>query len=644
MYKKIFLYFSMFLFIFSYCALVEAKEGIEVMDPKFDINSHHDFTIRFSAEVDPLTVINEHVYILHNDEIVFDTKIALQPDKKSIKVSAPPNGYNTGETYLLHIDNQIKSFLGNYLKQPVEMYFTIKGETTIAEKIRIEQLELNREMVTIRNEGSKDVLMNGWKLESEDEGGIFEFPKNFILKGGKAVTITSGSDGFEDRPSHLLWKNSYIWNNEGDRVKLISPKGIVVDETTTTNKIEQAAIEQKKHQELTAMQYSKTLITNNNLLDLQEMHTETGETLKWYGYELKDINLYFTKEALKNHLYLYEYADNIIAEIKEYMGSGLKRKINVFVYDGIPIKGTGNQYIGKKDYVFLNPTGMDGNKVWDVRPIFAHEMVHAFQGHIWGFEKLYPVFGLKNFDGIWLTEGMAEYVSRQHVSYPLMAYPSNLYLRLTHYSKEELDRLLDEFEKIFSMDLQELEGWPTFWIMDYRPYESIVYYLEEVYGRKAFLNWVNEGVKTQNIAAATQSAFGKKEQEIIADWKKYFLIGNEVKVPSELTIGSYLLRQDISEFIRLEPNTNIVVQFNDYLLNDEFKKIWENNQFQFVLTSPYHESVVAYVVAGISQLNGIQLYIPEYHSMEPGIPYTLSYTGKGSTDIKVVETLKIIRQ
>jgi competence protein ComEC len=96
-------------------------------------------------------------------------------------------------------------------------------------KLDIINLDLDKEIVTIRNADTKDILMDQWKMISLDGNQLFEFPSNFTLKKGASVTITSGRNAFENRPAYLLWTSAYMWDNNGDTAQLLNPQGGIVD-------------------------------------------------------------------------------------------------------------------------------------------------------------------------------------------------------------------------------------------------------------------------------------------------------------------------------------------------------------------------------------------------------------------------------
>ncbi|MFT4415333.1 MBL fold metallo-hydrolase [Fredinandcohnia humi] len=91
-------------------------------------------------------------------------------------------------------------------------------------------VNLDTEVVTIKNTGSTDVNMTGWKLVSVEGNQTYNFPSNYVLKAGATVYITSGPNAQDKSPTHLKWTGSYIWNNSGDPAQLINNQGVKVDE------------------------------------------------------------------------------------------------------------------------------------------------------------------------------------------------------------------------------------------------------------------------------------------------------------------------------------------------------------------------------------------------------------------------------
>lgn len=97
-------------------------------------------------------------------------------------------------------------------------------------KIDITNLDLSKEIVTLKNIDTKDISMDGWTLISVDGNQQYNFPSDFVLKKGASVTVTTGQNAYESRPTHLLWTKAYTWDNNGDTARLVDPQGTIIDE------------------------------------------------------------------------------------------------------------------------------------------------------------------------------------------------------------------------------------------------------------------------------------------------------------------------------------------------------------------------------------------------------------------------------
>lgn len=91
--------------------------------------------------------------------------------------------------------------------------------------LKITALDLGKEKVSIKNFGTNDVSMTGWKIVSVNGNQTYTFPQGYVLKSGQIVTVTSGTNAIEKRPSVLFWTKGYIWNNSSDSAKLYDPFG-----------------------------------------------------------------------------------------------------------------------------------------------------------------------------------------------------------------------------------------------------------------------------------------------------------------------------------------------------------------------------------------------------------------------------------
>lgn len=84
------------------------------------------WTIVFNDFVNFSDNINDLILVKDSKGIETDIRLELGDDDKSICVYSPNEGYNLGEIYNLHIDQNVKSTKGNTLKESINMNFKIK--------------------------------------------------------------------------------------------------------------------------------------------------------------------------------------------------------------------------------------------------------------------------------------------------------------------------------------------------------------------------------------------------------------------------------------------------------------------------------------------------------------------------------------
>ncbi len=94
--------------------------------------------------------------------------------------------------------------------------------------VAITDIDLQGEVVTIKNDSGWTVDMSGWYLVSVTGNQTYYFPDGFSLSPGGTVYVTSGKGAVDQYPTHLKWTGSYIWNNEGDPGKLYNSSGQLV--------------------------------------------------------------------------------------------------------------------------------------------------------------------------------------------------------------------------------------------------------------------------------------------------------------------------------------------------------------------------------------------------------------------------------
>lgn len=97
-------------------------------------------------------------------------------------------------------------------------------------KVSLVDVDLDNEIVTIKNNDTINVPMTGWKLVSVEGNQTYQFPDGYTLKAGATVYVTSGANAKDQPPTYLKWTGAYIWNNSGDAAELYNAEGVKVSE------------------------------------------------------------------------------------------------------------------------------------------------------------------------------------------------------------------------------------------------------------------------------------------------------------------------------------------------------------------------------------------------------------------------------
>ena len=86
---------------------------------------------------------------------------------------------------------------------------------------------VNAEWFRVKNTSTRAKSLAGWKVK-DNTGYTFVFPSGYTLGAGKTVTVRTGKGS--NTASTLYWKQGYyVWNNTGDKARLMTPGGTVVD-------------------------------------------------------------------------------------------------------------------------------------------------------------------------------------------------------------------------------------------------------------------------------------------------------------------------------------------------------------------------------------------------------------------------------
>ncbi|MER5745720.1 lamin tail domain-containing protein [Streptomyces sp. NPDC002225] len=90
---------------------------------------------------------------------------------------------------------------------------------------------LNAEWVDIHNNGRTKLQLKGYKLK-DNTGYTYTFGSRTVA-AGKTVRVHTGKG--KNTTAHVYWnRGSYVWNNTGDKARLIKPSGKLLDSCSWT--------------------------------------------------------------------------------------------------------------------------------------------------------------------------------------------------------------------------------------------------------------------------------------------------------------------------------------------------------------------------------------------------------------------------
>lgn len=111
---------------FPSLSFANTTDGYKSLGNVTNIDPLKKWTINFNVEIDETTVTNNSVYIKKGNHKVSGVKASLGKDKKTLVITAPYTGYLYNETYVLYLEDTLKSIHGVALKEKSKYEFTIK--------------------------------------------------------------------------------------------------------------------------------------------------------------------------------------------------------------------------------------------------------------------------------------------------------------------------------------------------------------------------------------------------------------------------------------------------------------------------------------------------------------------------------------
>ena len=137
-------------------------------------------------------------------------------------------------SYILRTDIQSNIIVSSngknidYNKNPVHRESNSKQKNKNEEinknkdnKMKIINVDLEKEIVKMKNKSSKKIDISNWRLLSVKGEQEFYFPEGTVVKPGEIIKVASGRNAEKDSET-IFWTGAYIWNNNGDSAKLFN--------------------------------------------------------------------------------------------------------------------------------------------------------------------------------------------------------------------------------------------------------------------------------------------------------------------------------------------------------------------------------------------------------------------------------------
>ncbi|WP_036202071.1 DUF2599 domain-containing protein [Ureibacillus sinduriensis] len=80
----------------------------------------------FNTNINAKTVNSNSIYVMQGANKVNGTSLTVGPDKKSVKIMPPDQGYSFGQSYTIYVEDTIKSNTGNKIKQKLAYEFSVQ--------------------------------------------------------------------------------------------------------------------------------------------------------------------------------------------------------------------------------------------------------------------------------------------------------------------------------------------------------------------------------------------------------------------------------------------------------------------------------------------------------------------------------------
>lgn len=185
----------------STTAWAQAAQGQEFQEwsESHLVDQFKEWTVTFNEEIKPSTINKANIYVKDHLGHKIDTTPAIGPDKKTIIVAPPGDGYSSQSDYTLYIEN-IQSVEGTKLKNKIKMNFYIKDDMTKEKTTRQENLiSLDDAYIYDGLNGTKEIIIEKQEFEEKEAAAgsiiiIEPSPEDIYGYAGKITSIEENGE------------------------------------------------------------------------------------------------------------------------------------------------------------------------------------------------------------------------------------------------------------------------------------------------------------------------------------------------------------------------------------------------------------------------------------------------------------------
>jgi hypothetical protein len=391
--------------------------------------------------------------------------------------------------------------------------------------------EANQQLAVSEQPKASEVTLIGLEVSEKNVeitvGNSITVKVTAMYSNGTTEDVTKKSKWFSSKQSVAAVSSGTITAKKEGKATIkaqFSTKGVTksasIQVTVKKEETSDLAEEVKKLKKQVDELLRQIAEKEEEIKKLKEELKNGGESsdgfITWDNFETENVKFHYTPGG-NRFRYIAEDAEAIIEDEEKYFGSPLPKKVDAFIHGDDSYLATHRQanYDAGRNNLVINAQDLSRGGRQDVRYHFAHEMAHAYTEFVFGINKLHESL---DWQGHWLTEGIAEYVAKHKVNFPKRDDAGEL--KKLGYGKEEYIKVLREMKQI---NWKDIESWQdTTGYNQYFVFESIVYYLETEFGHEAFFEFCRTLAEGKSLEESCKRAFGKSEEQLVNGWKSYF--------------------------------------------------------------------------------------------------------------------------